>query len=586
MPRASSACVACAEPAVSHYPAASTDDLAERIRATAEIRYVPRIGQPVTFGLFRPIVLLPETFPTLPPTLQRAVLAHELWHIRRRDWGWVLIEEGIRAVLWFNPAVSWIVGRVQATREEVVDELTVQLTNARKAYLEALLIFADEPTLFPAAPLARRRHLFQRMLLISREAVMSSTRILSSFAAAMAVVTGAGWYGATMFPLSAATIAAPATEVVSVVRPAASAPAPAIATAAPAPLQTPTRDRRPGEAAPETIQERQLKQAIEATPTNRELYFSLAALQQARGAGREFEATLRSARQAFPNDIATLTMIARAYLRIGRFDDSIVALQEVAALDPANPASQHLIAVHYWEKAFKDAALTPAQKLAYIHSGIAATDKALAQDPDYVDSLIYKNILLRMEANLDPVNAASLLVQADALRERATELQRTRAPQRGVPGGVQGGVPGGVQGGVATGRRGEMVFVPAPGAPPPPPPPPPGVEASRFYPPPPTQIDGMTPMRIGGDIRPPRKIKDVHPIYPPIAQSARVQGVIIIEAIINATGDVVHARVLRGQPLLDQAALEAVEQWQFQPTLVKGVPTPIIMTVTVNFVLE
>ena len=76
--------------------------------------------------------------------------------------------------------------KVQATREEVVDELTVQLTNARKAYLEALLMFADEPTLFPAAPLARRRHLFQRMLLISREAVMSSRRIVSSFAAASA----------------------------------------------------------------------------------------------------------------------------------------------------------------------------------------------------------------------------------------------------------------------------------------------------------------------------------------------------------------------------------------------------------------
>jgi protein TonB len=71
-----------------------------------------------------------------------------------------------------------------------------------------------------------------------------------------------------------------------------------------------------------------------------------------------------------------------------------------------------------------------------------------------------------------------------------------------------------------------------------------------------------------------------------MAQAARVQGVVIIEALINSIGDVVHARVLRGQPLLDQAAIEAVQQWQFTPTVVKGVPTPVIMTVTVNFVLE
>jgi TonB family protein len=361
-----------------------------------------------------------------------------------------------------------------------------------------------------------------------------------------------------------------------------------MASAVAAPQQAP-RDRRPGEPAPETLQERQLKQAIEANPSNRELYFSLAGLQQARGAMREFEATLAAARRAFPNEIATLTLIARAYLRIGRFDEAMVALQEAAALDPANPASHHLIAVHYWEKAYKDPRLAPAQKLAYVHAGIAAADRALAQDPDYVDSLVYKNILLRMEANLDPVNAASLLVQADALRDRALELQRARGPQRGVAGGVPGGVRGGVPGGVAVGRRSEMEFVPAPGAPPPPPPPPPppgAMEVAPENPPLPAQVDGMTPLRIGGNIRPPTKIRDVKPAYPPIAQSARVQGVVIIEALINSIGDVVHARVLRGQPLLDQAAIEAVQQWQFTPTVVKGVPTPVIMTVTVNFVLE
>ena len=76
------------------------------------------------------------------------------------------------------------------------------------------------------------------------------------------------------------------------------------------------------------------------------------------------------------------------------------------------------------------------------------------------------------------------------------------------------------------------------------------------------------------------------PVYPPIAQSARVQGVVIIEATIGPDGGVQNARVLRSIPLLDQAALDAVKQWVFTPTLLNGVPVPVIMTVTVQFTLQ
>ena len=86
------------------------------------------------------------------------------------------------------PGIVWLISRVQASSEEVVDELTVLATNARRTYLEALLAFADEPRVYPATPFARRRHLFRRMLLISREAVMSSRRIVSSCVAMGVVV--------------------------------------------------------------------------------------------------------------------------------------------------------------------------------------------------------------------------------------------------------------------------------------------------------------------------------------------------------------------------------------------------------------
>jgi protein TonB len=91
---------------------------------------------------------------------------------------------------------------------------------------------------------------------------------------------------------------------------------------------------------------------------------------------------------------------------------------------------------------------------------------------------------------------------------------------------------------------------------------------------------------VGGNIRAPQKTRNVPPVYPPIAQSARVQGVVIIEATIGPSGRVEDAKILRSIPLLDQAALDAVKQWEFTPTLLNGVPVPVIMTVTVNFTLQ
>jgi protein TonB len=91
---------------------------------------------------------------------------------------------------------------------------------------------------------------------------------------------------------------------------------------------------------------------------------------------------------------------------------------------------------------------------------------------------------------------------------------------------------------------------------------------------------------VGGAVKPPTKMKHVSPAYPDIARSAGVQGVVILETIIGSDGKVADARVLRSIPLLDQAAIDAVMQWEFTPTLLNGQPTPIIMTVTVQFTLN
>ena len=95
----------------------------------------------------------------------------------------------------------------------------------------------------------------------------------------------------------------------------------------------------------------------------------------------------------------------------------------------------------------------------------------------------------------------------------------------------------------------------------------------------------LQPIRIGGTIAVPTKVRDVRPDYPAEARAANVSGVVIVEAVIDANGAVADARVLRSIPLLDEPALAAVRQWQYTPTLLNGVPHPVIMTVTINFQL-
>ncbi len=124
--------------------------------------------------------------------------------------------------------------------------------------------------------------------------------------------------------------------------------------------------------------------------------------------------------------------------------------------------------------------------------------------------------------------------------------------------GVEAGIASGLAGGIVSGAL---------GAPPPPPPP-------------------VAPVRVGGFISPPTKVFDVAPVYPPEAEVAGVQGLVILQAIIDASGQVTDVEVLRSVPLLDDAAIKAVQQWLYSPTLLNGMPVSVIVTITVYFTLS
>jgi periplasmic protein TonB len=150
-------------------------------------------------------------------------------------------------------------------------------------------------------------------------------------------------------------------------------------------------------------------------------------------------------------------------------------------------------------------------------------------------------------------NAAPLVTPTDITPEKPLDLDWQNRPTSGLDGTVPGGIDDGL-------------------------PPPPIV----VLPPEPVK-----PVRAGTfGVRIPIKTVHVNPVYPVIAQSARIQGIVIVEATISPEGRIINARILRSVPLLDQAALDAVRQWEFTPSQLNGVPVPVIMTVTVQFTLK
>ena len=160
-------------------------------------------------------------------------------------------------------------------------------------------------------------------------------------------------------------------------------------------------------------------------PTN---YFALATIYEEAGVYDEAENILQAARKAKPSDPAVYLTLAAYYNRQGQFDKTIEALEERASKEPNNPEAFYTISVYYWEKAYRDFKLTEKEKKAFVDKGEAAVDKSLKLKPDYVEALVYKGLLLRLQANLekDPVKQQQLLKDATALSEKANAMRKAK----------------------------------------------------------------------------------------------------------------------------------------------------------------
>jgi protein TonB len=167
----------------------------------------------------------------------------------------------------------------------------------------------------------------------------------------------------------------------------------------------------------------------------------------------------------------------------------------------------------------------------------------------------------------DMMKAPTVIPRSVRIIKDAPEPVNTGAV--GVVGGVPGGVPGGTMSGVLGGVLGGVLST-ATSAPPPPPPKP------------------ATPkrIRVGGQVEGAKLIFQPKPEYPPLAKMARIQGVVRLEAIISKDGTIQDLKMVSGHPLLVKAAVDAVQRWRYQPTLLNGEPVEVVTEVDVNFTLN
>jgi hypothetical protein len=188
------------------------DDLAPKARFLLS----DEAGTPATFGLRRPVVLLPPVFESMDRGRQAAIVLHELVHARRADWAVLMAEEVLKAILFFHPAVHWLVARVRLAREQTVDAVVVHRLGRREPYLESLVAmarFAAHARTVPAAPFLRESHLRERVDLLLKEVSMSRVRTLAHVVlTAAALVLAVSWV-ASAVPLQSAKPAAPDAKI-------------------------------------------------------------------------------------------------------------------------------------------------------------------------------------------------------------------------------------------------------------------------------------------------------------------------------------------------------------------------------------
>ena len=497
--------------------------LVQRMHVHAYVGLSHDVTSPVTFGLRSPVVLFPMRFAEMDPAMQDAIACHELLHVARRDWLFTIAEELVRALLWFHPAIWWLLGEIQLTREQVVDGEVVRLMQSRNRYLEALLAIASSQSrldLAPAPLFLRKRHLAQRVRQIVREVSMSRTRIAASMAALLCMLFTAGWLVVRSFPLQAQTITR------TNVRPDAQGVSVELSEANllhRAPVQYPQEAREKG------------IQGAVALELDLDQNGNVADARVLSGPQELRRAALESVLQWHYSK--QMALPAKTQVTIN--------FQLPQSPTRAFPPNLPMARVSPYP-------MGPQGDAPPLHINLDGV-------PESLRSTLHDK-LAQYEGR--PMSGEVMRAITNIVMEEDRHLSMVWT-------------------------KGTLRVLLVNEMPPPPPPAAIGSSNLDAPPPPPPAADGTPQrIRVGGNVQQDLLISKVTPVYPPLAKQARIQGTVRMSAIIGKDGKVLNLTVVSGHPLLVPAAMESVQQWVYRPTLLNGQPVEVITQIDVNFTLS
>jgi protein TonB len=482
------------------------------------------IPGPVTYGWLKPSILLPQRTLALAPAMREAIACHELVHVQRGDWLFVISEEVVRSLLWFHPAVWYVLSQIQLAREQVVDREAVRLTDNRECYLDALMAVAGhklQPDLVPATLFLKKRHLTVRVAEVMKEVSMSRARIAASLTAVFSAALFAVFMAVWLFPM-----VSPAQTVVD---------DPGVTVDAGGKL-------------------------LHRGP----VHYPLG---QRAGGTVTIDATLNSKGEV--TDARVLT--GPEELR----KSALAAVLDWHYSTERGTLSHAQISIRFEPRAGSSetaATTTPVPPPAPPPPGFSRTIRIKSLEFVGVSPEAEQELRNRIQFHEgDVINPPDMLKINQAVQEYDSHLRAGFTTGNLRPGQEAEAVlritlvqqaNGSIGLPAVVGGRGPVVTtqtIPAPAP--------------------------LGTIRVGGDIQSTKIVSKATPVYPPLAKQARIQGTVKLAVTIGADGTVQDIQTISGHPLLVDPAIDAVKQWVYQPTLLNGNPVSVITEVNVNFTL-
>jgi TonB family protein len=509
----------------------------------ADLRISSEIASPVTFGLWKPVVLLPANFPEFDRGLQDAILCHEILHVRRRDWLAMLAEELVRAGLWFHPAIWWLLGEIQLAREQTVDRAVIDMTKAREQYVDALLTVAGaalQLDLAPAPLFLRKRHLKLRVVSILKETKMSKTRTVSTLAAGLAILAGACWFVTAAFPLWAAPQSVTDAAGVSVDaqgahfmhRAPVTYPRDAQMAGSEGTVLAQVKVDADGNVSDATILSgpEQLRKPVLQSVLS--WHFTKDAAGSSRQIGVTFHlpapeapGTLNLQREAAIAATQVLAVAPSGGVANGKRSSAPSVVAGVLGSTPSDGSDLVTIqAIQLQGLGIPDDEFLA--KLPPLHVNDRVTRQTLSTFLQAVHQLDEHLMPSFSSASTAPNNVTLRIAAPYAEGQRITADVANSAPT------FPGAIP------------------------------------------------------VGGRVQNNKLVSKTDPVYPELAKSARISGTVELAALIGPDGQMKQLSVISGHPLLRQAALDAVKNWVYAPTLLNGSPVSVSTTIDVIFTLS